>query len=63
VGAYLALLDDRYPATDQHQAVHLDYPYPDAQRDLNRWLPLVKWLLAIPTTSCWCSWTSRRWWW
>jgi hypothetical protein len=48
VGAYLALLDDRYPATDQHQSVHLDYPYPDAQSDLNRWLPLVKWLLAIP---------------
>src|SRR5918995_2289270 len=48
VGAYLALMDDRYPATDEHQSVHLDYPYPDAQRDLNRWLPLVKWLLAIP---------------
>jgi hypothetical protein len=48
VGAYLALMDDRYPATDQHQSVHLDYPYPDAQRDLDRWLPLVKWLLAIP---------------
>ena len=41
-------MDDRYPATDEHQSVHLDYPYPDAQRDLNRWLPLVKWLLAIP---------------
>jgi hypothetical protein len=48
VGAYLALMDDRYPATDEHQSVHLEYPYPDAQRDLNRWLPLVKWLLAIP---------------
>jgi hypothetical protein len=48
VGAYLALMDDRYPATDQQQAVHLDYVYPDAGRDLNRWLPLVKWLLAIP---------------
>jgi hypothetical protein len=48
VGAYLALMDDRYPATDQEQAVHLDYVYPDASRDLNRWLPLVKWLLAIP---------------
>ena len=48
VVAYLALMDDRYPATDEHQSVHLDYPYPDAQRDLNRWLPLVKWLLAIP---------------
>ena len=48
VGAYLALMDDRYPATDQQQAVHLDYVYPDAARDLNRLLPLVKWILAIP---------------
>ncbi|HEY2947512.1 MAG TPA: DUF4389 domain-containing protein [Micromonosporaceae bacterium] len=48
VTAYLALMDDRYPATDDDQSVHLDYPYPDAARDLNRWLPLVKWLLAIP---------------
>jgi uncharacterized protein DUF4389 len=48
VGAYLALLDDRYPSTDEHQAVFLDFPYPDAKQDLNRWLPLVKWLLAIP---------------
>jgi hypothetical protein len=48
ITAYLALMDDRYPATDDHQAVHLDYTYPDASQDLNRWLPLVKWLLAIP---------------
>ncbi len=48
VGIYLALMDDRYPATDQQQAVHLDYAYPDAARDLSRWLPLVKWFLAIP---------------
>jgi hypothetical protein len=48
VGAFLALMDDRYPSTDDHQSVHLDYPYPDAERELNRWLPLVKWLLAIP---------------
>ncbi|MDQ1551493.1 MAG: hypothetical protein QOD50_915 [Actinomycetota bacterium] len=47
VTAYLALLDDRYPSTDEDQAVHLDFPYPDA-RQLNRWLPLVKWFLAIP---------------
>jgi hypothetical protein len=46
--AYVALMDDRYPSTDEAQSVHLDYVYPDAQRDLNRWLPLVKWLLAIP---------------
>jgi Domain of unknown function (DUF4389) len=44
----LVLMDDRYPATDEQQSVHLDYPYPDAARDLNRWLPLVKWFLAIP---------------
>ncbi len=48
VGAYLALMDDRYPSTDDEQAVHLELPYPDAVRELNRWLPLVKWLLAIP---------------
>jgi Domain of unknown function (DUF4389) len=48
VAAYLALMGDRYPSTDDHQSVHLDYDYPDAQRDLNRWLPLVKWFLAIP---------------
>ena len=47
VTAYLALLDDSYPSTDEEQSVHLDFPYPDAQQ-MNRWLPLVKWLLAIP---------------
>jgi hypothetical protein len=48
VGVYLALMDDRYLSTDDHQSVQLDYPYPDAKRELNRWLPLVKWFLAIP---------------
>ncbi len=47
VSAYVALLNDRYPSTDEEQSVHLDLPYPDAHQ-LNRWLPLVKWLLAIP---------------
>jgi hypothetical protein len=46
--AYLAMMDDRYPSTDDEQSVHLDYAYPDVPRDLNRWLPLVKWFLAIP---------------
>jgi hypothetical protein len=41
-------MDDRYPSTDERQSVALDFPYPDATRDLNRWLPLVKWFLAIP---------------
>src|SRR6185312_4183346 len=48
VGVYLLLMDDRYPSTDEEQAVHLDFSYPDATRELNRWLPLVKWFLAIP---------------
>ena len=48
VGIYMALMDDRYPSTDEQQSVRLDFGYPDAQRDLNRWLPLVKWFLAIP---------------
>ena len=48
VFAYLSLMDDRYPSTDEDQSVHLDYDYPDVPNDLNRWLPLVKWLLAIP---------------
>jgi len=48
IGVYLALMDDTYPSTDEHQSVRLDFPYPDARAGLNRWLPLVKWLLAIP---------------
>jgi uncharacterized protein DUF4389 len=45
---YLALMDDQYPSTDEQQSVHLEIAYPDAERDLSRWLPLVKWLLALP---------------
>jgi hypothetical protein len=48
VGAYLFLLTDRYPSTVEAQSVHLGATYPDAERDLNRWLPLIKWLLALP---------------
>lgn len=48
VAVYLALMDDRYPSTDEQQSVRLEYPYPDVPRDLTQWLPLVKWLLAIP---------------
>jgi hypothetical protein len=46
--AYLALLTDTYPSTEEEQGVHLDLDYPDVPANLNRWLPLVKWLLAIP---------------
>jgi amino acid permease len=45
--AYVSLLTDKYPATDEEQSVHLDLDYPDAKQ-LNRFLPIIKWLLAIP---------------
>ncbi len=48
VGIYVALMDDRYPSTDEEQSVHLDFPHPYARQGLSRWLPLVKWFLAIP---------------
>jgi hypothetical protein len=48
VCAYFVLLTDEYPSTVEEQKVHLEIDYPDVERDLNRWLPLVKWLLAIP---------------
>jgi hypothetical protein len=48
VVAYIDLLTDEYPSTDEEQVVHIEIPYPDVKNELNRWLPLVKWLLAIP---------------
>jgi len=48
IGVYALLMEDRYPSTDEEQAVHLVYRYPDVQGDLGRGMPLVKWLLAIP---------------
>lgn len=48
VGAYAALLTDTYPSTVEEQGVHLEIDYPNVETDLNRWLPLIKWLLAIP---------------
>lgn len=48
VGVYLALMDDRYPSTDERQSVHLDFEHPGTPVNVSRWLPLVKWFLAIP---------------
>jgi hypothetical protein len=48
VAAYVDLLRDEYPSTDEDQSVHVDIPYPDAARGLRRWLPLFKWIMAIP---------------
>ena len=54
VGTYVALMNDRYPSTDERQWVQLDFPYPDASRDLNRWLPRSSGFSRSRTTSC-CS--------
>jgi hypothetical protein len=48
VGAYFGLLSDEYPSTDEQQYVRLEIQYPNAETDLARGLPLVKWFLAIP---------------
>jgi hypothetical protein len=48
VHLYFSLLDDRYPSTDEQQSLRLDIRYPDAETELMRGMPLVKWLLAIP---------------
>ena len=48
VWVYLMFLRDEYPSTDEDQAVHIELPYPDVETELQRWMPLVKWLLAIP---------------
>ena len=48
VTSYILLLRDEYPSTDEEQAVHVQIHYPDVEKELNQWLPLVKWLLAIP---------------
>jgi hypothetical protein len=48
VGVYVLLMEDRYPSTDEAQSVRLDFPYPGSPANVNRWLPLVKWFLAIP---------------
>jgi Domain of unknown function (DUF4389) len=48
IGVYLALMEDRYPSTDEPQSVRVEFPYPGSPANVNRWLPLVKWFLAIP---------------
>jgi Domain of unknown function (DUF4389) len=48
VGVYFLLMDDRYPSTDEQQSVRLEFPYPDVEAELERGMPIIKWLLAIP---------------
>ena len=48
IAAYGLLIRDEYPSTEDDQAIQVEIPYPDVKNDLNRWMPLVKWILAIP---------------
>jgi len=48
VFSYLILLRDEYPSTDEEQAIHIEIVYPNAEKELKRGMPLVKWFLAIP---------------
>ena len=47
VDAYLLLLTDEYPSIEENDVVSVTFPEVHAKQ-LNRWLPLVKWLLAVP---------------
>ena len=47
VDVYLLLLSDQYPSIEENDLVSVTFPEVDAKQ-LNRWLPLVKWLLAVP---------------
>jgi hypothetical protein len=48
IAAYGLLMRDEYPSTDDDQSIQVDIPYPDVKKDLNRWMPLFKWILVIP---------------
>lgn len=48
IGSYFCLLTDQYPSTVEEQSIHLEVDYPEVEKNLNRWMPIVKWFLAIP---------------
>lgn len=48
VDVFLLLIDDRYPSTTDEQGVHLKLDYPNVDGELSRFLPIIKWLLALP---------------
>jgi len=48
VAAYVFLLTDDYPTFERNPKVAVIFPDVEGGKKLNRWLPLVKWFLAIP---------------
>lgn len=48
VSAYLFLLTDEYPSIERNPNIAVIFPDIEGGKKLNRWLPLVKWFLAIP---------------
>ncbi|MEY4280514.1 MAG: hypothetical protein RL313_777, partial [Actinomycetota bacterium] len=48
VATYVLLLNDDYPSIERNPRVTVTLPEIDGGKALNPWLPLVKWLLAIP---------------
>ena len=48
VTAYILVLNDNYPSIEESADVKITYPEIDGGAKLNRYLPLVKWLLAVP---------------
>ena len=48
VTAYILLLNDKYPSIEESEDVKITFPDVEGGAKLNRYLPLVKWLLAVP---------------
>jgi hypothetical protein len=48
LAAYVLILNDKYPSIEASSKVSVVFPDVDGGKELNRWLPLVKWILAIP---------------
>jgi hypothetical protein len=46
--AYILILSDKYPSIESNSKVSVEFPDVKSGEKLNRWLPLVKWFLAIP---------------
>ena len=48
VTAYILLLNDKYPSIEESADVKITFPDDEGGAKLNRYMPLVKWLLAVP---------------